>query len=534
MDKIDCLLIGHNQITGLKCERTSRVMWGRNSQFYKEAVTLRYIKYEDQLYTPTQISNKFTQKKNGESSFEHLSYEPTLNGAIAYLGSYLNKSGFTFDFINCLKSEQDKLASILKRNELHAVAISTSMYTTIFPILEAIAFIKKHNASVKIVIGGSFIANQVREQEEAELQQMFGVIGADVYIYSNEGEHTLVKVLRAIKEMSPYTDINNIFYKDLGKYSFTFPEEEKIGLDDNLINWNLFEGNQYKYVNVRTTVSCPFSCAFCGYPKYGGKYRQLSIEALEKQLNMIRENPKVKGIYFIDDTFNFPAERFKNILRMMIKNKYNFKWHSFFRCQYADRETVELMKESGCQVVYCGIESANQVILDNMNKNTTVEQYKKGISLLNEYGIANIASIIIGFPGETYQTYLDTYNFIEELGPTFFRSHVWYADAESPIYSKKKLYKLEESGYEWSHSTMDAKTAATLTDLMFLNIKNSVYDSDYPIAFDLLVKGYSIEQIKKFINGFNMCMKKGLNAPILAEADYQYIQEMKSALGSLN
>ena len=53
------------------------------------------------------------------------------------------------------------------------------------------------------------------------------------------------------------------------------------------------------------------------------------------------------GDLFIDDTFNVPPERFKDLLRMMINKKYVFKWHSYFRCQFADEEMVSLMKESG-------------------------------------------------------------------------------------------------------------------------------------------------------------------------------------------
>jgi radical SAM superfamily enzyme YgiQ (UPF0313 family) len=72
---------------------------------------------------------------------------------------------------------------------------------------------------------------------------------------------------------------------------------------------------------------------------------------------------------------------------MMIKNKYEFKWNSFFRCQFADREVVELMKESGCEGVFMGIESGSDKILENMNKASRIEKYYEGIALLKEYDI---------------------------------------------------------------------------------------------------------------------------------------------------
>jgi anaerobic magnesium-protoporphyrin IX monomethyl ester cyclase len=535
MKKIDCLIIGHNQITGVKCEKTSRAMWGRDAQFYKEAVTLRFMKYKGNLYTPTQASYMFEPEvKDHFGAFENISYERTLNGAVAYLTNYLNGQGFSVDYINCFKNGREKLAELLDSNCVETIAISSSIYTTVFPILEITTFIKKHNDKVKIVVGGPYISNQVRGLEEPELQKLFGRMGADAYIYDNEGEATLVKVLKAMKENTPLSSINNLFYRDGDKYSFTYPAEEANDLESNMVDWSLFQGTNFKYYNVRTAISCPFACAFCGYPKYTGRYRQLSVEAIERELDNIKKYTNVQGIYFIDDTFNFPPERFKSILRTIIKKKYNFKWHSFFRCQFADREMVELMKESGCQIVYCGIESANQTVLDNMNKKATTEQYRAGMNLLNEYGIASVASLIIGFPGETHETYMETYNFIEETKPTFFRSHLWYADPDSPIYNRKSEFNLEGSGYDWSHATMDSKTAAELSDRMFLNIKNSVYDSDYPVAFDLLLRGYSIEQTKRFINGFDLCLKEHVLNPNTAESNPEYIKIMKDALRSAN
>jgi serine/threonine protein kinase len=51
-----------------------------------------------------------------------------------------------------------------------------------------------------------------------------------------------------------------------------------------------------------------------------------------------------------------------------------FKWNCQFRCQYADDETVHLMRESGCEGVFLGLEAANDDVLRNMNKDVTVDK----------------------------------------------------------------------------------------------------------------------------------------------------------------
>jgi len=86
----------------------------------------------------------------------------------------------------------------------------------------------------------------------------------------------------------------------------------------------------------------------------------------------------VEALIFIDDTFNLPVKRFKEILHIL--KEYKFRWYSFFRAQYCDEETAQLMKESGCDGVYLGIESSNETILKNMDKKTTSRQNREGIA----------------------------------------------------------------------------------------------------------------------------------------------------------
>lgn len=63
---------------------------------------------------------------------------------------------------------------------------------------------------------------------------------------------------------------------------------------------------------------------------------------------------------------------------MMNRNKYNFAWHSYFRCQNIDEETVALMKDSRCVGIITGFEYGNHQILDNMNKKLIFPITKQG------------------------------------------------------------------------------------------------------------------------------------------------------------
>ncbi|MEM1754286.1 MAG: radical SAM protein [Nitrososphaerota archaeon] len=69
-----------------------------------------------------------------------------------------------------------------------------------------------------------------------------------------------------------------------------------------------------------------------------------------------------------------------------------------------NRELAEKMRKAGCWIVYLGIESASQEILNKTGKRITVDQVIKAVKTLKEAGIKVLGSFILGFPEETVKT----------------------------------------------------------------------------------------------------------------------------------
>ena len=181
----------------------------------------------------------------------------------------------------------------------------------------------------------------------------------------------------------------------------------------------------------------------------------------------------VRSILFVDDTFNVPLPRFKNLLRKMIEARFDFRWVSFFRCSNADDEAFDLMQKSGCLGVFLGIESGDQRILNAMNKSAKLERYAYGIKRLNELGIVTFGAFIVGYPSETAESANNTLEFIQENRPTFYTPQIYYHDLRSPIHKKAKEYGITSSGYSWTHDGMDWKTASSWVLRMIRDIPDS-------------------------------------------------------------
>jgi anaerobic magnesium-protoporphyrin IX monomethyl ester cyclase len=531
---IDCLFIGHNEMDFVEYEKNVRKM-GTASGAHRD-LGKNFIVYNNRPYPVSEIFNLFYRSDPGGSlEMKPLGMGETFSNAIAYLGTYLNRRGLTFDYVNSFTDEKDRLAAKLQQENILTIAIITTLYVVAFPILEIMDFIKRYNRTARIIIGGPYVTTQVRALEPEELTFLFKSIGADVFVNSSQGEAALVEIIRSLKTGGPLQRVKNIYYQSCEGYAAAPVQPEDNKLSENMVDWDLFAPHAGEYVNVRTAISCPFACAFCGFPEHAGKYQPAEVAALEQELNRLDRIGTVKGVYFIDDTFNVPVKRFKDILRMIIKNRYRFRWHCNFRCQFTDREMVELMKESGCIGVFLGIESGNNQILKNMNKKASREKYLEGAALLKEYGIVTHGSFIVGFPGETEETVNDTISFLQESQLDFYRAQLWYCETITPIWREREKYKIKGSQYEWSHATMDSKTACDLVDKIFFTIRDSVWVPQYNFEFDHMVhlihRGMSIRQIKVFLKTFYMGIRERMKNPSQKEVSFEVIRQLKSALG---
>ncbi|MCL2050932.1 MAG: radical SAM protein [Lachnospiraceae bacterium] len=503
-DNYDCLIIGNNSPSFQDYVNNIKQMGFQSGAF--RDLSLNYISEKGIDYSFADYYNhNFAPNRE-----QLMTYNDIMSATIAYLGSYLHKKKISFLFINSFQEQKKELTSLLGK-KICAIAITTTYYLEASPIIEIIKFIKKYNGDVKIIVGGPFIANQSALLDRESFYYVLKMIDADYYINSTQGELALSEVISSIKGKKDISHINNIIYMQNGNYVENENVSEDNCLENNPVNWKLFSDTKKNFVSVRTSKSCPFECLFCGFPQRAGKFDYITPARLCEELDQINEIPDIKIVNFLDDTFNVPVNRFKEILQIMIGKQYRFKWNAHIRCQYINREIVDLMKRSGCQGVFLGVESGNQKILDNMNKKALVDDYYKGVALLKEYGIITYMSFIIGFPGETAQTIKETIQFIETTQPDFYRTQLWYCDPVTPINKFADRFGIKNAFFEWEHSTMNAKEASDWIEYIMLNIKESMWlpqnNFDYPGLFILLSKGWELIEIKSMINDFNIKLK---------------------------
>lgn len=82
-----------------------------------------------------------------------------------------------------------------------------------------------------------------------------------------------------------------------------------------------------------------------------------------------------------------------------------------------DKELLQLAKEAGFWLIFYGVESGNQEMLNRMRKGLTITEIKRAFELTHSVGLKTIGSFIIGLPGENKKTIKDTFNLWKQLNP---------------------------------------------------------------------------------------------------------------------
>ena len=498
--RIDCVVVGYNDASFsemLDRAESSREISGGYRRLLVNSAPFqgKRLKYGD-------LFNSALAEATGRPSRLHVGKLPNLG--VHYLVSFLRRRSFRAEYVNFYNDQTDYFQELLEQHP-RSVAITTTFYYEPQPIQEIVAFVREHSHDTKILVGGPHIFHQCSDHTPNVQDGLFEEMGADVYVFDSQGELTLARICSALQDSSPdLSRVPNLIYTTDGKtFQRTARQPEENDMDKDVVDWSLFDPRSLgTTVQTRTARSCAYKCAFCRYPVLAGSLSLTGVEVIERELRYLH-SVGVERLLFIDDTFNIPLNRFKEICRMMVRNKFNFDWFSYFRCANADVESFDLLAESGCKGVFLGIESGDDRVLRAMNKIATVDKYAKGVDHLNRRGIISYASFILGHPGETEESARNTLAFIDDTRPTLFSIETFYYDTKVPIARRAFEFGLMGTAYAWRHNTMDWRRATEFVEEAYRTISNSIvcplYGFDlWSIAY-LMGEGISFSQMRDFL-----------------------------------
>jgi len=156
------------------------------------------------------------------------------------------------------------------------------------------------------------------------------------------------------------------------------------------------------------------------------------IKNVIEELKFIKkELPFVKEVFIQDDTM--PIGRIREFANAILKNNLKITWSGYCRANI-DYETLKIAKKSGCRLFHVGYESANQEILDRANKGIRISQMEKFTKDAKKARIKIHGDFIIGLPGETKKTILQTFKWAKKINIPDYQFVIPQPHPGTPLY----------------------------------------------------------------------------------------------------
>ena len=340
---------------------------------------------------------------------------------LAYAASLLLESGVIVRVIDAIAEQikDDDIINIINYLEppLLIAEVSTPSLENDLRLLRQI-----NKKNIKIAVcGPDFnirIGNFLKENDFIDFV-MFG-----------EYEYTARELFDCIKNGKDLKSVAGLIYRQ-GNSIINNPSRGLIE-DLDALPWPLREqlpmeryidapGNiPFPSVQMWASRGCPFKCIFCAWPQlmYGGnKYRMRRPETLVDEMEYLIKERKFKSIYFDDDTFNISRDSVLKICREIKERNLEAPWAIMARADTMDEEMLLKMRDAGLYAVKYGVESAEQKLLDNINKGMDLKKAERMIRFTNSLGIKTHLTFTFGLPGETKDTIKRTIDYAMSLDP---------------------------------------------------------------------------------------------------------------------
>lgn len=241
------------------------------------------------------------------------------------------------------------------------------------------------------------------------------------FVVRNEGELIVRELLNNFtpSRTGTYLNLKGISYLK----NDTIVRNKNIVQIENLdelpfIDLSLYDKNFRDIIvpRIYSARGCFQKCLYCTADNsIYRKYRKRTAKIVVDEIAYVKEKFGKKFFVMGDLEFLSDLLHAKEICEEIIKRNLDVKWWCQVSPINITEEIVSLMKAAGNIQIAVGIETNNPDSLKAMNKNLNSNSTLKAINIIKKYRLQVQAYIIIGVPGETLDSSLETIKYVGNL-----------------------------------------------------------------------------------------------------------------------
>lgn len=268
--------------------------------------------------------------------------------------------------------------------------------------------LKKRYPDIKIIFAGHQVP------PDGEMLKKYDFVD---YLMHNEGEESTAMFLKAVKNGSSLSDVPNLSFRDGDKiittHSFvpcdisSYPSPYLTGVFDSMLRE--FPHIEF-HATLETNRGCPYSCAYCEWC-FSKKIRPFPMEKIKAEIEWIASH-KIKYTYCADANFGI-LDRDVEIAQYVVDQKKKYGYPDVFKPCYAKESDDNVFKagyilnknntDKGVTLAYQTLSSS---ALENIGrKNLTLKRFEALDIRYTKAGIPTYTELILGLPGETYESF---------------------------------------------------------------------------------------------------------------------------------
>ena len=333
------------------------------------------------------------------------------------------RPGVSQEVFTCLEDEQvnvyrevcrQLVIPAIKEEAPTIVGISMGTRMQFLCGLTFCKMIKEAFPDIHVTVGGNIIT-RLRE-DLLKHERFFTEVFDSAIMY--EGEHALLWLLEALGGKREWKTVPNLIYREktgvrVNNEMYTekitelpIPDFDGLPLDSYFV--------PVRIIPYLATRGCYWGrCTFCDHGQgYLDKYRGKPGSQAVKEIKALKEKYKTDHFLFPDESY--PPALFKKVIQLLVEQEVKIEWTTPIRFEETlqDPQLWEMAARAGCRALYFGMESANEQVLNLMNKHVKKHVIENNLRESAKAGIWNHVMAIFGFPGETREQAEDTRQFL--------------------------------------------------------------------------------------------------------------------------
>ncbi|MCC6159272.1 MAG: radical SAM protein [Deltaproteobacteria bacterium] len=188
---------------------------------------------------------------------------------------------------------------------------------------------------------------------------------------------------------------------------------------------DLFSSRRYRFpfglptptAGILLSHACPHSCTYCNTGSL--HFAKRHFDEISDELAWIAGRG-YRSLQVRDATFNCDPRYVEFFCNTILEMNWKVEWFCNARADQLDDPQVALMARAGCRFIAFGLETGSPALLEKHKPSARMDRSLGTLEACRRHGIETLSHILLGLPGESRDTVMQTEAFLR-------RAHIDFA-----------------------------------------------------------------------------------------------------------